>query len=534
MIKLPGVTHTSRETERRLSFDLAAGLIVLLGLAFRLYHIDFPMVDGHSWRQITNADIARHYTEGSLNLFVPRVSWGGLNGVVGMEFPLLQYVTGLLWRLTTEQHLVARLVAVAFSVAGILAIYFLGTRLFGRPAGRAAAFLLAVSPSAVYFGRSFLSDTPMMTFMIVAVLAWDRYFDRPSVSRAALAALPTMLCALVKLPAILVFAPIVGLAWARGGWPRVFDRRLIAGCVASLAAVAAWYWYADRIYLETGLTQAVFRPSGTYPQDQAPGVVYTSVSHFATAERLADLSFWWDMLVRFWRMHLTPLGFAAVAVAPLVLWRHRAGAAVGLWVLGGVTLLIVSAEGQWQHEFHQLPFLPPLMLAFGAVAAPAFDGARLGRVLRPPLAVILTAVTLTAVAFVSFTTSPVQHDLYRTSREYAPATHFIHFGNVIQGLVPPDALVVTVDYERGGANSPMLLFFSRRQGWSFDLSTISPGVIENLRVRYGAQFFATAIGRDIRRERIAVLDYLEQFEAVPTPPQADQLLLVDLRRPKAR
>lgn len=534
MIKLPGVAHTSRETERPWSFDLAIFLIVLLALAFRLYRIDFPLVDGHSWRQITNADIARHYAEGSLNLFEPRVSWGGLNGIVGMEFPLLQYVTGLLWIVTSELHWVARMVSVGFSLTGVVAIYFLGTRLFGRPAGRAAAFLLAVAPSAVYFGRSFLSDTPMMTFMIVAVLAWDRYFDRPSHSRAALAAWFTMLCALVKLPAILVFAPIAGLAWARGGWPRVCDRRLIAGCVASLAGVAAWYWYADRIYLETGLTQAVFRPSGTYPQDQAPGVVYTSISHFATAERLADPSFWSHMLGRFWRMHLTPLGFVAAAVAPLVLRRHRASAAVGLWVLGGAALLVVSAEGQWQHEFHQLPFLPPLMLAFGVVAAPAFDGARLGRVLRPPLAVILMAVTLTAVAFVSFTTSPVQHDLYRTSREYAPATYFIHFGNVIQGLVPPDALVVTVDYERGGANSPMLLFFSRRQGWSFDLSTISPGVIENLRARYGAQYFATAIGRDIRRERIAVLDYLEQFEAVPTPPQADQLLLVDLRRPKAR
>lgn len=521
--------QSDRDAGRRPPFDITAVSIVLLGLAFRLYRIDFPMVDGHSWRQITNADIARHYTEGSLNLFVPRVSWGGLNGVVGMEFPLLQYLTGLLWRLTTEQHLVARLISVAFSLAGIIAIYFLGTRLFGQPAGRAAAFLLAVSPSAVYFGRSFLSDTPMMTFMIVAVLAWDRYFDRPSASRAALAALPTMLCALVKLPAILVFAPIVGLAWARGGWPRVFDRRLIAGCVASLAAVAAWYWYADRIYLESGLTQAVFRPSGTYPQDLAPGVVYTSVSHFATAERLTDLSFWWDMLARFWRMHLTPLGFVAVAVAAPVLWRHRAGAVIGLWVLGGLALLVVSAEGQWQHEFHQLPFLPPLMLAFGVVAAPAFDGARLGRVLRPPVAVILVAVAL-----VSFATSRVQHDLYRTSREYAPATDFIHFGNLIQGLVPPDALVVTVDYRRGGANSPMLLFFSRRQGWSFDLSTISPGVIENLRVRHGAQFFATAIGQEIRQEGIAVLDYLEQFEVVPTPPQADQFLLVDLRRPKQR
>jgi len=534
VIQYPGVTHTTGEIERPRSFDLAVFLILLLALAFRLYRIDFPMVDGHSWRQITNADIARHYTEGSLNLFVPRVSWGGLNGVVGMEFPLLQYVTGLLWTVTTELHWVARAVSVAFSLAGVVTIYFLGTRLFGRPAGRAAAFLLAISPSAVYFGRSFLSDIPMMTLMIVAVLAWDRYFDRPDTARAAMAALATALAALVKLPAILVFAPIAGVAWARGGWAGVFDRRLLAGCVASLAVVAGWYYYADRIYLETGLTQAVFRPSGTYPQAQAPGVVYASISHFATTARLTDITFWWDMVARFWGLHLTPLGFIGVALSPLWLRRQRTGAVVGLWVLAGATLLVVAAEGQWQHEFHQLPYLPPLMLAFGAVAAPAFDGAALARFARAPLAAGLAAVLLTAIGVVQFLASPVRHDLYRTTPEYAPSTYFIHFGNVVQGLVPPDALVVSVDYDRGGANSPMLLFFSRRQGWSFDLHTISPSVIENLRVHYGAQFFATAIAQDIGRERIAVLDYLAQFETVPTPPQADQLLLVDLRRLKAR
>ncbi len=534
MIKLPGVTTTNREAERRPSFDLAVFLIVLLALAFRLYRIDFPMVDGHSWRQITNADIARHYTEGSLNLFIPRVSWGGLNGIVGMEFPLLQYVTGLLWRLTTEVHAVARLVSVAFSITGVVAIYFLGTRLFGRPAGRAAAFLLAISPSAVYFGRAFLSDTPMMTFMIIAVLAWDRYFDRPSTSRAAIAALPTMLCALVKLPAILVFAPIIGLAWARGGWRGVFERRLFAGCVASLVVIAGWYWYADRIYLETGLTQAVFRPSGTYPQAVAPGVVYASVSHFATVERLTDSEFWRDMLLRFWLLHLTPIGFVGALLAPLLLVRSRAGAAVGSWLLGGAALLVVSAEGQWQHEFHQLPFLPPFMLAFGVVAAPAFDGAFLARFVRLRIAALVVGSLLVALALVSFATSPVLPHLYRTTREFAPASHFINFGNIIQGLVPPDALVVTVDYDRGGANSPMLLFFSRRQGWSFDIYSITPGVIEHLRAHQGAQFFATVIKQGIEQERIEVLDYLAQFETVPTPPRADQLLLVDLRRPKAR
>ncbi len=524
------MTISDRELKRPPSLDFAVVAITLLAVAFRLYRIDFPMVDGHSWRQITNADIARHFAEGSLNLFVPRVSWGGLNGVVGMEFPLLQYITGLLWIVTTELHWVARLVSLAFSVAGVVAIYHLGTRLYGRPAGRAAAFLLAVSPSAVYFGRSLLSDTPMMTFMIGAVLAWDRYFDRPTPTRAGVATLLTMLGALVKLPAILVAAPIVGLAWSRRRWAGVFDRTLLAAGLVSLAGVVAWYFYADRIYLETGLTQAVFRPSGTYPQTLAPGAIYASVSHFATFDRLSSIEFWREILVRFWLLHLTPLGVLAAALAIPALWRSGAGAVVGLWLLGGAALLVVSAEGQYQHEFHQLPFLPPLFLAFGVGAARAFDGTYLTGLLKVRYAPAIAAAGLVAVAVASFLTSGVRPNLYRVTREYAPADLFIHFGNAIQARVPPDALIVTVDYQRGGANSPMLLFFARRQGWSFDDYSISPVVIENLRAHHGAQFFATVIRHDLERQRVAVMDYLAQFETVPTPPEADQLLLVDLRR----
>ena len=107
MIKFPGVTNTHREAERHPSFDLAIFLIVLLAIAFRFYRIDIPFTEGHSWRQVTNADIARHYALGSMNLFLPRVSWGGLNGVVGMEFPLLHYVTAIAWRIGGESHYVS-------------------------------------------------------------------------------------------------------------------------------------------------------------------------------------------------------------------------------------------------------------------------------------------------------------------------------------------------------------------------------------------------------------------------------------------
>jgi len=206
---------------------------------------------------------------------------------------------------------------------------------------------------------------------------------------------------------------------------------------------------------------------------------------------------------------------------------------VGLWMLGGAALLLVSAEGQYWHEFHQLPFLPPFMLAFGIVAAPAFNGTFLARHVGGRTAGVVTALTLVALAGVSFAVSQVRPQLYRVTAEYAPANLFIHFGNVVQGLVPPESMVVTVDYLEAGGNSPMLLYFARRQGWSFDVFSISPAVIENLRVNHGAQYFAAVVRHDMERDRLAVMDYLAQFETIPTPPQADQLMLVDLRRRKA-
>jgi 4-amino-4-deoxy-L-arabinose transferase-like glycosyltransferase len=531
-IKLPGVTNTHREAERRPSFDLAIFLIVLLAIAFRLFRIDIPFTEGHSWRQVTNADIARHFALGSMNIFLPSVSWGGLNGVVGMEFPLLHYVTAIAWRIGGESQYVARLISLAFSVTSVVLIFLLGRRWFGAPAGRAAAFLLAVSPSMVFFGRAFMSDTPMVTFMVAAVLAWDRYFERPQLSRAILAVLLTALAPLVKLPAIVVLAPIAGLGLSWLGWPAFRNRTLWLGCSVAVALVAGWYWYADRIYLETGLTQAVFRPSGTYPPDIAPNVFFLTTFHFATAERLLSSEFWLGMVDRFWGIHLTAVGFLGAFLGLFFCWRAGRALPVLLWVLGGFALIVVSAEGQWNHEFHQLPIMPALALLFGVGVAPLFDANYLNRFMPIGAAVAAISLILTVSAVQAFRGSNVIPSLYRP--DYL-TDYFVNHGNFLQSVVPPDALIVTVDYDRFGANSPMLVYFSRRQGWTFDGASITPQVIENLRTRFGAKFFASSMGPALLQSRHDLEFYLDGFERVPLPPGVDgRLILVDLRKVRTR
>jgi 4-amino-4-deoxy-L-arabinose transferase-like glycosyltransferase len=525
------VSAEEREPERHARFDITILLILLLAVAFRLYRVDVPLIDAHSWRQVTNADITRHFSEGIMNPFMPRVSWGGLNGLVGMEFPLLHYVTAIIWRITGEREIIARLVTIVFSVASVWLIYVLGTRLFSRAAGRAAAFLFAVSPSLVYFGRSYLSDTPMVTFSIAAVIAWDRYFSHPGPTRAASASMLTALAALVKLPAILVLAPIGGLAMSYRGWGLFRDRLLWIGGVAAVAVTAAWYFWADRIYLETGLTQAVFRPSGRYPADIAPDIFYHTVYHFATRERLLNEEFWFGMIHRFWSLHLTPFGVLGVMLGTFFAWRSGRAVPVLLWALGGITLLVTTAEGQWNHEFHQMPLMPPFALLFGVAAAPLFDGGYLKRFAPPVMAGAAVSIVLVVAALEAFWASNVVTHLYRPINL---SSQFLAHGAFLQSVIPPDALIVTVDYQDHGVNSPMLVYYARRQGWAFDIFTISPKVIERLRDWHGAKYFASSIGNDLLSVREDVRFYLEGFERVPSPPEMQRLLLVDLQKPKKR
>jgi len=203
-----------------------------------------------------------------------------------------------------------------------------------------------------------------------------------------------------------------------------------------------------------------------------------------------------------------------------------------LWVLGAFTLIVVSAEGQWNHEFHQLPMMPALALVFGVAAAPLFDAEYLKRLMRIAPAVAVVSFVLTVTSVQAFRGSNVIPSLYRPN--YL-AQYFVTHGDFVQTVVPPDALIITVDYSDYGANSPMLVYWSRRQGWAFDAATISPAVIERLRTHYGVAFFFSSMGDSLRQSRADLDYYLDGFDRVPLPDRLQgRLVAVDLRKPRTR
>jgi 4-amino-4-deoxy-L-arabinose transferase-like glycosyltransferase len=510
---------------RRIDWILIA--ILLVALAFRLYRIDVPYVDAHSWRQVTNADIARNWTEGPIQFARPTVNWGGPDGRVGMEFPLLHLITALVWRATGVNDAAGRLVAVAFSVGTVWLLYLLGTRLFGRSAGRAAAFALAISPTTVYFGRTLLSDVPMLFFSVGAVLGYVGYAQSESRWRALGGAVSLALAGLVKIPAILVLGPVVWIGLVTRGRQLFRDPWYVAAPLAAMGAVGLWYYHADLVYQSTGLTQAIFRPSGTYPVEiAASSGPFTTVSHWTRPEHLNVETARW-LLERYFYVHLTPV-VAALAVAGLVLvWRPLVWrTVVDVWALAGLALVLVSLAGQIPHEFHQLPTLLPLALYAGLAAQPLFDGRlwmRFGK-FRVPAAGLALALAI-AGAVHAFQSSGVIRHLYRTGMmNFA----LINAGRAIEAATPPTALMATVDYDQYGSNSPLLLYFSHRRGWSFDGISITSGVLAYLETRQHVCYFATADWPRLSGARRDVIEYLIHKQEMPLPDVQPEFRLFDL------
>ena len=135
------------------------------------------------------------------------------------------------------------------------------------------------------------------------------------------------------------------------------------------------------------------------------------------------------------------------------------------------------------------------------------------------------AALLAVVAVRGFADSGVIRRLYRPDQLNTP---IIDAGAAIDARTPKDALLATVEYERYGSNSPMLLYFAHRKGWSFDQVSISPSVIEYLRASRGVCYVAVTDWPGLEAARADVIEYLRPFPHVDLPYTHGMYQLVDL------
>jgi hypothetical protein len=339
------------------------GLLVLLTVGLRMPNLDGPFVGHHAWRQTDTASIARNFVREDNNLLHPRVHWrGDTAGEVECEFPLYPWTVAQLESRFGESPRWGRLPAILSALLAVLGIRNLGNRWFGPNAGWIAAVFLSVSPLAVYFGRVPMGDVTMMAAQIWALVWFDDFLASGRSRYLFAGSLMAALAGLLKLPALHVGLPLLGLLILRQGGRGFRDLRIWVAAALVLGLNAAWYAHAHQWSQASGLSFGIWH----FGTDKVGRFDLLMTPDFYRRVFLSTL---------FQRV-FTWAGTGAVLLGMALMTRGTGRNVVLYWLGSLAVFAAVCAAALVPHSYYLMPFVPVGALMMGVAGAATLDSHR--------------------------------------------------------------------------------------------------------------------------------------------------------------
>ncbi len=153
--------------------------ILLIALIFRLYKINIPLADFHSWRQADTAAVARNFIRNGFDLLHPKYDdlsniQSGIDNPQGyrmVEFPIYNAIFAFLAKNFSFLSLEVwgRLTSIFFSLITISIIYFLVLKEKNSLAGFFAAFIYAIMPFFVFYNRVILPEVTALGLIMLSI-----------------------------------------------------------------------------------------------------------------------------------------------------------------------------------------------------------------------------------------------------------------------------------------------------------------------------------------------------------------------------
>jgi 4-amino-4-deoxy-L-arabinose transferase-like glycosyltransferase len=414
---------------------LLLGALLAVAALMRLYHFQAPLLDQLYVKQVHVANHARNIARAPLNPL--RFSFDFLDEqgrpmVLTEEVPLYNGLLGASYHLCGEHDWLGRVWSLLAILLATLAVHDLFRREYDGPTGLAAAFLFAMAPLSIFWGRAVLPDPWMLACMVLALAFYRRHLDdgeRPAWLVAA--ALAGLGAALFKTYGLLVLAPLADMAYRHGGWRAWFGRKFVLLVAVLTVPIALWMVTVFlRVPNPTAHTAYFFwQVPGSLGQPR----LYVRLTHgmfFNDCGPVAAV--------------LIVLGIAAALAG-----KERSRPLWG-WSAAGVLYLFAFAPKLMDHDYYELIVLP-VLAGWGALGWRAV-ARRVRR--RRPRAAVRAAVAIVVLATV------VHSPLVMNGKYELEIGHFV-VAQRLNALCPPDGRVVVLGQRIGWPE----VHYSGRQGW---------------------------------------------------------------------
>ncbi|MDP3758583.1 MAG: glycosyltransferase family 39 protein [Candidatus Daviesbacteria bacterium] len=325
-------------------------IIIIIGaFAVRLYKIDSPIADWHSWRQSDTAAVTRNFIKEGFNPFFPKyddMSGVSENPVINpatfrfVEFPIYNIVVYPLYLFFGVADVYSRLVSVLFSLGSITFLYFICKRYFGVVASLFTAAVYAVLPFNVFFSRTTLPEPTFLFFALGMMYFMDRWIEKRKGILGISGFIFTAIAFLMKPWAIFFFLPLLYSVYKTGN--RGFWKKFVLFTFFALLPFVLW-----RLWI----------------LQEPQGIPASGWLMNGDGIRFRPAFWWWLVSERIGREILGATGLALFTIGLLI--RPKNGNYfMHAWVLSLFLYFAIFATGNVRHNYYQYIFVPVAAVFF--------------------------------------------------------------------------------------------------------------------------------------------------------------------------
>lgn len=429
-------------------------LILILCVLLRLYKFENPLADWHSWRQVDTSSVSRSFTTHGFDILHPRyhdisnVPSGKDNpqGLRFVEFPLYNIAQAGLYLLfntfTLEQW--GRIITIISSLATVTFIYLIIKRHLDEKSAILAAFFYTVLPFSIYYGRTILPDSAMISAILGGNYFFDLCFNTDSLSSKRiskysksvlflLSIILTSSALLFKPYAIFFMLPMLFLIINKLGLKSILNWKLWFFVLVSFLPLILWRIWITQYPEGIPVSDWLFNKNNI----RFKGAFF----YWIFADRISRL------ILGYWGTVLFVLGILSNSVKD----KYTQGRIyIYSYILSSLIYLIVIAGGNVQHDYYQILIIPSIAMFLGMGADfLIFQKSDLfNPILSKSSAVILILFTL-------------GFSWYHIREFYNTNYSIVSVGKIADKILPKDALVI----------APMegdttFLYHINRKGWA--------------------------------------------------------------------
>ncbi len=436
--------------------------ILVLTFLTRLYHYNFPVIGWHSWRQSDTATIAKNFFLNGFHILYPQIDWAGNTpGYVESEFHIYPFIISLLYSIFGINDMWGRLVSIACSIVTVYFIYLIVKRVINEKTALWSAFIYAIIPLNIYYGRAFMPESMMLMCSAGGIYFFIKWYDEDKIKYLLFSSVFICLAILIKLPGFYLGLPLVYLAYKKYKPAFLLKPQLWIYAIIIFVPVILWYYHAHQLFLNGGASFDIWN-AGESKWAMFGLLLEPKLYHEIFLQSIAE-------------RHLTYPGFVLCVWGIFIKRKYELERLIDYWLIAVIIYILIAAQANRVHEYYQLPIILPFCIYIGKVFAQFIPSFKFKEIFRSnKFAAVIVLLSLLLIPILSFLR------IQNTLRSEIYNSNVFKIANAVKQNSNANDLIVTVC-----DGNPIYLYISQRKGWTISPQNIDLSYLSEKRLNGG-------------------------------------------------